>query len=67
MIRHSPEMAQEIYGDANISFTQVNTLVIPESWTISRVVVPSKLILFLHSGTIWSKALYNCQLIKAPH
>ncbi|WZZ03996.1 hypothetical protein YC2023_089917 [Brassica napus] len=22
MIRHSPEMAQEIYGDANISFTQ---------------------------------------------
>ncbi|KAH0917966.1 hypothetical protein HID58_025626 [Brassica napus] len=38
MIRHSPEMAQEIYGDANISFTQVNTLVIPESWTISRVV-----------------------------
>jgi DnaJ-class molecular chaperone len=44
----------DIYVDANISFTQVSTLVNPEFWVISRA-VPSKLMFFLHGDTLWSK------------
>ena len=46
----------DIYVDANISFTQVSTLVIPESWVIVRV-VPSKLLFFMRGDFMWSKVL----------
>lgn len=42
----------DIYVDANISFTQVSTLVIPESRVIVRV-VPSKLMFSMLDDTMW--------------